>query len=41
MTADILLTSLKAAGLHVVEEPGWRKRGNYWNINAKPEGVMQ
>lgn len=41
MTADALLISLIKAGLYVVEEPGWRKRGNYWNINAKPEGVMQ
>ena len=41
MTADALLISLLKAGLHVVGEPGWRKRGNYWNINAKPEGVMQ
>ncbi len=41
MSADTLLAALKAAGLHVVEEPGWKKRGNRWNINARPEGVMQ
>lgn len=41
MSADTLLAALKVAGLHVVEQPGWRTRGNMWNINAKPEGVMQ
>jgi hypothetical protein len=41
LTPDALLIALLKAGLHVVEEPGWRTRGNYWNINAKPEGVMQ
>lgn len=41
MTAAILLTSLNSAGLHVVEQPGWRTRGNRWKINGKPEGVMQ
>ncbi len=40
MTADALRLALLKAGLHIVEEPGWRKRGNLWNINAKPEGIM-
>ncbi len=40
MTPEALRLSLLKAGLHIVEEPGWRKRGNLWNINAKPEGVM-
>jgi len=41
MTAAALRLSLLKAGLHIREEPGWRTRGNLWNINAKPEGVMQ
>lgn len=41
MSADVLLAKLKAAGLHVVEEPGWRTRGNRWNVDGKPEGIMQ
>ncbi len=40
MSAATLRLALLNAGLHVVEEPGWRKRGNMWNINAKPEGIM-
>ena len=41
MTADGLLVELVAAGLTVVEEPGWKTRGNRWNVDGKPEGVMQ
>ena len=41
MSADLLLAELKAAGLTVVEEPGWKTRGNRWRTNGKPEGVMQ
>ncbi len=41
MSANTLLAALKAAGLHVVEEPGWKTRGNRWNVDGKPEGVMQ
>lgn len=41
MTAETLRQALLNAGLHVVEELGWKKRGNMWNINAKPEGIMQ
>jgi len=40
MTATALRLALLKAGLHIVEESGWQKRGNLWNINAKPEGVM-
>ena len=25
----------------MVEEPGWTTRGNRWNVDGKPEGVMQ
>ena len=41
MSANQLLANLKSAGLKVVEEPGWATRGNRWNVNGKPEGVMQ
>lgn len=41
MTAEKLLAELQAAGLSVVEEPGWKTRGNKWSVNGKPEGVMQ
>lgn len=41
MTADRLLHALLNAGLRVVQEPGWRTRGNRWNVNGRPEGVMQ
>ncbi len=41
MSANQLLADLKATGLHVVEEPGWKTRGNRWAVNNKPEGVMQ
>lgn len=41
MSATKLLADLKQAGLHVVEEPGWRTRGNRWNVNGQPEGIMQ
>ena len=41
MNADALLIALLKAGLHVVEEPGWRTRGNRWNVGGKPEGIMQ
>ena len=41
MTADGLLVELVAAGLDVVEEPGWKTRGNRWNVDGRPEGVMQ
>ena len=41
MTANQLLTDLKLAGLKVVEEPGWKLRGKKWNVDGKPEGVMQ
>lgn len=41
MTADTLLAALLNVGLHVVEEPGWKTRGNRWNVNGQPEGVMQ
>jgi len=41
MTANQLLADLRNAGLNVIEEPGWRTRGNRWNVDGKPEGVMQ
>jgi len=41
MSATKLLADLKAAGLHVVEEPGWKKRGWGWRVDGEPEGVMQ
>ncbi len=41
MSASRLLADLKAAGLNVVEEPGWRTRGKNWRVGGKPEGVMQ
>ena len=41
MNAGHLLADLRNAGLNVVEEPGWEKRGNRWNVDGKPEGVMQ
>ncbi len=41
MTASELHAELVAAGLNVVEEPGWKTRGNMWNVDGKPEGVMQ
>lgn len=41
MSAIRLLADLRAAGLHVVEEPGWATRGNRWNVGGQPEGVMQ
>jgi len=49
MSADQLLADLKAVGLTVVEEPGWKTRGavrsngspSPWATNNKPEGVMQ
>ncbi len=41
MSANNLLAELTAAGLPVVEEPGWKTRGNRWAVNNKPEGVMQ
>jgi len=41
MSADQLLADLKAAGLNVVEEPGWKTRGSKWRTNGKPEGVCQ
>ncbi len=41
MSATKLLADLKTAGLHVVEEPGWKTRGNRWNVGGEPEGVMQ
>ena len=42
MTANSLLADLKAAGLTVVEEDGWKTRGGVgdWH-GGKPEGVMQ
>lgn len=41
MSANSLLAALKTAGLPVVEEPGWKARGNRWAVDNKPEGVMQ
>lgn len=41
MSADVLLHDLQNAGLHVIEEPGWKTRGKRWNVGGKPEGVMQ
>ncbi len=41
MSANQLLAELKAVGLHVVEEPKWKTRGNNWRVGGKPEGVMQ
>lgn len=42
MSADQLLEDLQAAGLTVVEEPGWKTRGGVGDWFAgKPEGVMQ
>ncbi len=41
MSATRLLTDLRAMGLRVVEEPGWKTRGNNWAVNGEPEGVMQ
>jgi len=41
MTADLLLTALKTAGLYVVEEPKWKTRGKKWAKHGQPEGVMQ
>ncbi len=41
MSATKLLADLRAAGLHVVEEPGWKKRGWRWRVDGEPEGVMQ
>ena len=40
-TAVQLLTKLRDQGLHVVEEPGWRTRGNNWAVGGKPEGIME
>jgi len=40
-TATDLFRALVAAGLDVTTEPGWEKRGNRWNVDGKPEGVMQ
>ena len=39
--ASDLLTALNAAGLLVVEEPGWRDRGNRWSVGGMPEGIIQ
>jgi len=36
-----LLQDLRNAGINVIQEPGWRTRGNRWNVDGKPEGVMQ
>lgn len=41
MSANSLLAELKAADLTVVEESGWKNRGNNWAVDNKPEGVMQ
>jgi len=41
MSANQLVQDLRNAGLNVIEEPGWRTRGNRWNVDGKPEGVMQ
>ncbi len=41
MSANELLVDLKAAGLTVVEEPGWKDRGGNWATDGKPEGVIQ
>ncbi len=42
MTADQLLADLKAVGLNVVEEPGWKTRGaDTWSVGGKPEGIIQ
>ncbi len=41
MSANQLLADLKAAGLTVVEEPGWKTRGGTWKTGGKPEGVCQ
>ncbi len=41
MSATRLLTDLRAMGLRVVEEPGWKTRGNNWAVDGEPEGVMQ
>lgn len=41
MNADQLLADLRTAGLHVVEEPKWKTRGNRWNVNGQPEGICQ
>ncbi len=41
MSATKLLADLRAAGLNVVEEPGWKKRGWRWRVDGEPEGVMQ
>jgi len=41
MTSGTLLQALRNAGLNVIEEPGWRTRGKRWNVDGKPEGVMQ
>lgn len=40
MSATKLLADLKAAGLNVVEEPGWRTRGYRWRVDGEPEGIM-
>ena len=39
-TANDLLAALNAAGLPVVEEPGWRTRGNTWATDGQPSGLM-
>ena len=41
MSATKLLTDLRAEGLRVVEEPGWKTRGWRWAVNGEPEGVME
>jgi len=40
MSATRLLRDLTAAGLHIVEEPGWKARGGAWRTDGEPEGVM-
>lgn len=35
-------TAFRAAGLHVIEQPGWATRGNdFWGPNEQPIGGMQ
>lgn len=40
MTASRLLTNLRNAGLIVVTDSGWERRGNRWAVGDKPIGVM-
>ena len=42
MSADVLLAQLQAAGLNVIEEPGWKTRGGTWGLSGVgPVGICE